>query len=188
MRKWLTQPFHYIAGWQSLAVGWCFMLLTAVVGYFSHCHFDGAIDVHVGKKLPLVVHLLEPAVGWAIVTACMYGAGRLVSPSAIRLVDVAGTLALARWPMLLAALVAFGINVPAPTNDPQAVLQAITPATILFGLLLVGCTIYMIALFYKAFVVSCNAKGGIAIIAFVVALLLAEVGAYWAIHKLYHYF
>src|SRR5436190_5111716 len=110
MKKWLFNPFVYIAGSRALLTGLLAMMATAVAGYYSHAHFDGVIDLHNGRISPFTTHILELLIDWICITLLLYLGGVLFSGSRIRFIDVAGTLALSRWVLLFPALIGLGIH------------------------------------------------------------------------------
>jgi hypothetical protein len=178
MRKWLFNPFTYIAGMRALLIGFAGMAIAAVIALFSKVHFDGAIDMHIGAPLLNSKAFIEPLVDWACLVLPLYILGRILSQSSIRFIDVAGTIALARLPLLLAALMGF-LPIP-PFNLKSADLHYIiaftlNPAVILLIVLSIPLIIWTIALMYNAFSVSTNLKGEKSITAFVGGLVIAEV-------------
>jgi len=187
MKKWLFHPFVYVAGAKSLVIGFAVMLLTAFVCSYSHTHFDGVIDAHTGCITPLYIYYAEPFINWACLTLLFYPAGLIFSRSAIRVIDVAGTLALARWPLLFYAVIGFGLN---PTgvdghSDLNSLLAHITGPMIalaVFGSIFI---IWMVVLLYNAVAVSCNIKGGKAISVFIAGLIIAEGLSKLIFHLLY---
>lgn len=184
MKKWMFNPFIYIAGTKALAIGWTVMIATAVIGYFSHAHFDGVLDLHNWPHAtPLVLHLLEQLNDWLMLTIVFFVAGKLSSNSSIRLIDVAGTMALARWVAIVPAIMGFGIHVPENIPHTQEqILAMITPLTIVLGLLSFVFIIWMVVLLYNAFAVSCNLKNGKATVPFIVGLILAEAASWTISH------
>ncbi len=196
MKKWLFNPFVHIAGGRALLLGLLAMAATAVIGYFSHTHFDGVIDIHTGRVSPFTTHVLEQMIDWLTMTVVFYLAGVIFSGSKIRLIDVAGTMALARWVMIFPAIIGFGIRAgnfsykvrenlmeaaPKMTSD---VSKLLTPQNIALSLLCVVFSIWMIALMYNAFSVSCNMKGGKAAAVFTVSIIVTELIAFASIHNL----
>lgn len=164
----LFNPFKKIAGGRALALGGAIMAITAVIAYFSHCHFDGVLDAHVGHASPMYVYFLESIISWIFTVAAFYIAGRLFSSSDIRLIDVAGTIALARYPFLFIAAASF--LVPELTLDTFDVSMQLIVASFI---MLLG-VIWFVALLYNAVMVSCNFKTNKAVI-FIVTLIIAEV-------------
>ena len=179
MTSLLFNPSVRIAGTKALLLGWLFIVLTAFIAYFSHCHFDGAIDAHQGSQSVWWLYLAEPLLAWLCTVLMFYITGRIASSSKVRLVDIAGTMALARWPMLFVALLFF-IPVTLPANRLD-----IPPALILFSLVVLVFSIWMLALMYNAYRVSCNVKGSKAVISFIVALILTEVLSKFVFDLLY---
>ncbi len=176
MKKWLFDPFVYIAGGKALLLGSLAMALTAVIGYFSHSHCDGAIDLHFGARSPLWVYFGEQLINWLSITVIFFLSGKYFSISSPRLIDVAGTVALARWPMIFSVIIGFGVQMTPPRGATvQELMAAITPLTVVCSLLSLVFVIWMIALLYNAFAISCNFKGSRGIGLFITSLLLAEI-------------
>jgi hypothetical protein len=181
----LFNPFRFIAGFKALLLGLAIILLSSFIGSFSNTHFDGVLDLHTGAAAPMWFFLVEGLIDWICLAVPLFLFGLIVSRSAFRTIDVLGTQALARWPYLIAALAML-------PNANQRVLAylmskliqtapaaAINPADVLvFGfamILVVLMTIWMVALMYRAYAVSCNIKGAGAVVTFIVSLIGAEV-------------
>jgi len=165
--KWLINPFERIAGWQALFIGLVVMALTAVVGKINQITFDGVLDVHVLGTFSFWASFTMQAVNFITLFLTMWLAGTFFSKSKLRAIDVAGTMALARTPMLLMAIICFFPVVPADLYD--------IPRLVVFALCCTLIIIWMIGLMYNAYAVSCNMKGGRAILSFIGALFIAEV-------------
>lgn len=178
MTQALFNPFLRIAGTKALLIGLITLLVTAVIAYYSHCHFDGAIDAHIGTITPMWFYPAEALIDWLCLTLLFYISGIIFSQSAIRFIDVAGTMALARWPMIFIALLAF-----IPVVQPQNI-HDVNASIIIFGFTLLIFTIWMIALMYNAYTVSCNIKGSKATISFIATLICAEIISKLIITKL----
>lgn len=169
--QYLINPFRYVAGTKALLWGWVIILITAIIAWQSSTHFDGVIDAHFANtKSPAWVYFAESAIDWLIMTLFFYTAGRIVSRSEIRLIDVAGTMALTRTPMFFVALIGF---IPLPAVDVNH-LPEISANLIVVGLATMVFAIWMIAWMYQAYATSCNLKGAKAIFSFILALILAE--------------
>lgn len=177
MREYLFNPFKKIAGTRALLFGGIIILTTSVVAWFSHCHFDGAIDAHVGSPGPWAVYLMEGIISWAVLVVVFYSAGRLLSKSAVRWIDIAGTIALARYPYFFLAVAAFF----SPDVDMELLANpAELPAgqlwsLIVFSLVFLVFVVWFVALLYRAFTVSANLKGSRTVWGFIAALIVAEV-------------
>lgn len=179
LARWLFNPFIRIAGGQALAIGLTVIVASGLVAAAGGVHFDGLLDFHPGYRVSFWVPVVEGLVNWSVISVLLVLVSLLVAPRTVRLVDIAGTQALARAPLLLAALAC----VPAPVRDANAEAVAavvdgrmVTPtvATLVAGLLAGTCAIWMVWLMWKAFSVSCNQRGGRAVAIFVAAIIAGE--------------
>ena len=185
----LFHPFLRIAGAASLGLGLAAILCAGLLGAYQGLHFDGVLDTHVGKKGPTWFFVGEGMIDWICLASLLLLAGRLVSKTAFRSIDLFGTQALARWPTVLVALACLA---PGFHRFSDALTKSIIglkpgqipplppmgPDTVVFGLVTVfmlACTAWMIALMWRSFSHCCNVRGAKAVSAFVIALLLAEV-------------
>ena len=178
--RWLFNPFIRIAGGQALAVGLAAIVASGLAAAAAGVHFDGLIDFHPGYRVSFRVPIVEGLVNWSVITVLLVLVSFLVAPRTVRVVDIAGTQALARWPLLPAALAC----VPGPVREANDELVAaavegrmVTPpaASLVAGLFASACAIWMVWLMWKAFAVSCNQRGGRAVAIFVAALIAGEV-------------
>ncbi len=165
--KWLINPFERIAGWQALTIGIVIMALTAVIGKLNQVAFDGALDAHVGATFSFPTAFAMQAIDFLSLSIVMWITGIIFSKSKVRVIDVAGTMALARTPMLLLTIICFLPVVPNSLFD--------FPRLTIFVIITIPLYIWMIALMYNAYSVSCHLKGSRAIILFIGALVVAEV-------------
>ena len=165
--KYLFNPFERIAGWQALFLGLVAIGLTAVVGKINNIAFDGVLDIHGGVSFGFLTSFIMQAVDFSVLFLTMWTAGICFSKSKIRVIDVAGTIALARTPMLAVVLICF---LPIAPEDPFDILR-----TVIFAIIMIPLIVWMVALMYNAYTVSCHLKGGRAVWSFVGALLVAEI-------------
>ena len=183
---WLFTPFRFIAGTKALIIGLVVMLLLSILGYLSNTHFDGALDIHYGcltidtLYLP---HILYQLVGWGLLTLVFYLTARIVTKSSIRLIDIAGTMALSQAPLIFAALLGFipsfhicigDINT-INMGEMMAVLKENAVMMTVAGLVTMLFAIWSIVLKYNAYSVSANIKGVVGGISFAIALIVAEI-------------
>lgn len=180
IQELLFNPFKKLAGGKALGIGLAILLLTAFIASFSHCHFDGVLDAHVGAETPIWFYYIEALIVWSITALVFYGTGIIFSASKIRLIDVLGTTALARYPFFFMAIVSFAL----PTMRPNE-LPDLTPSFVLVTIVMVLLSIWYIALLYHAFSVSCNLKRNKGIGAFIGALIVAEIISKIIFHFLY---
>jgi len=164
--RWLFNPFERIAGWQALFIGLVAISFTAIFGKLTRLSFDGVLDIHPGT-LGFSAAFAMQAVNFFVLFLTMWLAGVCFSKSKLRVVDIAGTMALARAPMLLLTVVCFLPVVPESLFD--------IPRQIVFTLICIPLAIWMIALMYNAYTVSCHLKGTRAVVSFAGALIVAEM-------------
>lgn len=184
---YLYRPFTYIAGIEALGIGLMVMVALSVLGYYGGTYFDGALDIHYGPKagssIPYVVHLFLQISGWLSLVLVAWLAARLLSKSSFRLLDLAGTMAMAKAPLLFVALwglapiahVDLGeLDALTIRNLTDALLQNL-PAILISLLVILIPVVWFFILMYNAFSVSTNLKGDRGIKIFFVVLILAEI-------------
>jgi hypothetical protein len=201
LRTWLFNPFQYVAGWPALLIGLAVMLAAGALAAVGGGRFDGTLDFHQllpGMQSPPWAFLVDAAAAWLPLSCMLWLGGRLVARSRFRAVDVFGTQALARFPTLLTAVACLPPGVRRYTQYLLALtreaLNSLAPGAAqtvpeappvdvgaLDAVAFVACMVavlvalvWMVALMYRAFAVSCNVRGGKAVAVFVVALVLAE--------------
>jgi hypothetical protein len=194
LRQWLFDPFPYLAGGGSLALGLAAILIAGLVGSLTNTHFDGVLDIHTSRAAPLSTFLAEGLVDWLSISIVLLILGRLVSRTPFRSVDMLGTQAMARWPTLIAAIAALappyqryvaqlnwkllgvGEQVPLHSTDP-----------VFFGVIAIVSIlvmIWMVVLMYRAYTICCNISGARAAVTFTIGLILSEVVSKIAIIRL----
>ena len=178
--RWLFNPFVRIGGEHALAIGLSGIVASGLVAAAGGIHFDGLLDFHPGFEVAFWIPVVEGLVNWSVIALLLALISRLVAPRTVRLVDIAGTQALARVPLLLAALAC----VPAPIRETNRELVAAlaegrlatpTAASLIAGTFASACGLWMIWLMWKAFAVSCNQKGFRGVAIFVAAVIVGEV-------------
>ena len=194
LSQWLFNPFRFIAGFKALFLGLVIILVSAFVGSLSSTHFDGVLDVHTGAEAPLWFFFAESVIDWACMVIPLFFFGLIVSRSSFRIIDMLGTQALARWPYLITALVLLPdanrricvyIMSRLTQNTPAATIDYIDMFIFAFAMIVtILMAVWMVALMYRAYCVSCNLKGPKAIITFIVSLVGAEVLSKFAILSL----
>ncbi|HUT75064.1 MAG TPA: hypothetical protein VM221_09580, partial [Armatimonadota bacterium] len=187
LRERLFDPFTYVAGARSLALGLAAIMLAGFVGSFSNTHFDGVLDAHTGVPARLPLFLGEGLVNWLCAATVLFVMGKLASRTAFRAIDLFGTQAMARWPSAITAVLAL-----APPY--QRYLVAVTrslmskgrmpaaPATevAVFAVVLLGAimaAVWMVWLMYRSYSTCCNIRGAAAVGTFIAGLLVAEAAS-----------
>ncbi len=194
LSQWVFNPFRFIAGFKALLLGLAVILVSGFVCSFSDTHFDGVLDVHIGFGAPLWFFLAEGLIDWVCMVIPLFFFGLIVSHSSFRVIDVLGTQALARWPYLITSVVMFPdanqrviayIMSKFAQTAPAAAISSVD--VLIFGFAMfvtVLMVIWMVALMYRAYAVSCNIKGAAAVVTFIVSLIGAEVLSKFAIFLL----
>jgi hypothetical protein len=151
-------------------------------GFWGKIRFDGLLDFHMGlPPLPIWGNIAETLFSWLLLSILLFFAGKMISKSRPRLIDVFGTQALARLPYLLVSLTALMPGANRFTNelltgraswDQFSADMAVFLFVAIFGLVMM---VWMIALMYRAFAVSCNVSGKVAILVFIIALAVGEI-------------
>lgn len=184
---WLFNPFIYLAGGKALVLGLLAVPVASLIGAWSNTHFDGVLDTHTGASAPLWIFVAEGLIDWACLSLVLLLAGRLISRTAFRSIDVLGTQALARWPSVFIAIVASAPVLPRFASEVMQqvervhqggrlqinVADAALAVIVVLAMFVFLC--WMVMLMYRAFSVSCNVKGGKGIGMFIASLLIAEV-------------
>lgn len=182
---WLFNPFTYIAGREALIIGLLGIVATGLIGSLGNVHFDGVLDMHIGAKTPVWFFIAEGFIDWFSFAALLFIAGWTFSKSAFRIVDVFGTQAFCRLPTLISVAVSL---LPANkrvldelmkmVQNPNQ-LPALTLADIAIFIaamiIVIVMLVWMVALMYRAYAVSCNLKGAKSVISFIICLVIAEV-------------
>jgi hypothetical protein len=182
----LYNPFTRIAGYKSLLLGLATMLITSIIAFYSHTRFDGALDSHGGGDYaPYYLYLIDALNAWLSVVVVFYPVSLIVTKFRSRLVDVAGTLLLARIPFIFDALGSFYLSKSGVNKFLEALVQKtkieytistldwmLFIGTIIF---LILCAVWNIALTYNAFKINTNLKGAKSVWVFIIGLLIAEV-------------
>jgi len=175
--KWglLWNPFIRVAGWQAFFVGLIVIAVTGFIASYGNLLFDGAIDAHFGEEVPIGKMFLLLTIDLISVVLIMYMTGLFISKN-FRFVDVLGTMTLSRAPFLVLALSALFVRQPDLSEiikNPMIVLSY--PSFILFGIISVPVIVWYIALMYNALKISTGVRGTKLTIAFILALLIAEI-------------
>ncbi len=190
--RWLFNPFHYVAGAKALAIGMLTLLFTGIFGFLGGIRFDGILDFHMGlPPLRIWCHVAENFISWILLSVLLFSAGKLVSKSRPRPIDVFGTQALARIPYLLVALMALmsgsnrfivGLLNGSASWNHFSMDMAVFLFVAVAGLVMM---IWMIALMYRAFAVSCNVSGRFAVTVFAIALIVGEILSKIIVYRLF---
>ncbi|MCY3746961.1 MAG: hypothetical protein OXH05_12100 [Acidobacteria bacterium] len=178
--RWLFNPFVRVGGEQALLIGTAVIVVTGLLAAAGETHFGGLLRLSIGSSVPLWVPVVEGLVIWVVMSVLFVLISLLVAPRSVRPLDIAGTQALARAPLVLLALA----NLPAPVRDANretaaAIAEGRLPpqmaASLIAGVVGGVCVVWMVQLMWKAFAVSCNQRGGRAVAFFVAVVITGHL-------------
>ncbi len=194
----LINPFKYIAGGLSLFIGLAVLIATAILGYLSHTHFPDLISVKVGISFPFWYYLFQALINWLLFSLLLWLCAIIASKSSVRAIDIFGTQALARSPYLLASLTGFS---KAPElygkyvlwknlkiGDPVEISTMTSVTAVLFIILTIILSVWMVTLMYNAFRVSSNLKGMKLNLIFIVVFIVSAISTGYISNQLINIF
>jgi hypothetical protein len=201
MKTWLFRPFDRIAGGVALGLGLFIIVVTAFLAAASGLHTDGVIDLHFGPTVPVWVLLLQGLINWLCLGLVLYALGRWLSTTRFRAIDLFGTQALARWPMLLgvAYMAIPGISgriefyttrlMAAMPDDPSKVMASSEYLLDAIWLMVISLPVlaaiaWMIWLMAHGYALVTNLKGQRVVFSFIGGLIAAEILSKVLIHFL----
>jgi len=171
----LINPYTRITGFRAFGLGLVFLFLMGLVGAYSRTAFDGVLDMHLSSNLSMSNSFYYLTIDMFCLVFLMWIAGQFVSNN-LRLVNLVGTITLAKAPYLILALAGYlvkSINLSELQRNPGAIFQS--SSLVFITLLSLPVIIWSITLMYNALKSSCKIKGTKLIIALVLALISAEI-------------
>lgn len=163
----LYNPFIYVAGLKSLAFAIAIVLFTAWVCYVTGTHNYGLVNINFASDTLLRYFLLEHLAHWLASALILFVFGIMFSKSSIRIVDVLGTTGISRAPLLVLPLTRLlPMFRSFTTNSPNLYVLSV---------LHVLMVVWVVALTFHAYRISCNVKPPALAFSFIVALVLAEI-------------
>ncbi|MDE6778482.1 MAG: hypothetical protein K2J51_03285 [Alistipes sp.] len=177
--KRIVNPFRYVAGVESLAIGAAGAVATAGLSTLSGQSFDGILHVHFAGTTFLEA-LAWQAVMWLVFASLLWLAAAISSTSSVRAIDVYGTNLMARLP--LAVLLALDFmpgmewlrEVTPATPVEEIAMHAMSPVMILYAVLSLAVVVWFLYWSYEAFAVSANLRGWRAVWQFASCYVAAE--------------
>jgi len=201
MKIWLLRPFDRVAGATALLAGVAALVMTALLAWRVGLVTDGVMDLHFSVSPGFWQLLAQGLINWISMALALLMVGRWLSSTRFRLIDLFGTQALARFPMLLGvvwlSIPAVGDQVRARTaslleampTDPDQVMASTAYLFDALWLTMLSlpalvALVWMIWLMYHGYALVCNLKGQRAVFSFVGALIAAEIVSKLLIHIL----
>lgn len=163
----LYNPFIYIAGYKALIIGTIGVITTSILAYITGTHFNGLLNVDYAKDCDYWVYLVENLLHFGLLSAFLYLYTRLFTTTNVRLIDIVGTILVARIPLII---------VPLCRLLPYFESFVINSFTmyLLSGIYLMS-LIWSITLLYNAFKISCNLKDSRLTFTLITTLVLSEI-------------
>lgn len=185
MLEKLINPFLFIAGPRSLIFGLLIILLTSIIGFYSHTYFPDIISIKVGAEFSLQHLIVQNLLTCFVVSTLFYLSSIILSKSSVRMVDVYGTQALARFPYLIASFTGFSGALNAYgkymlwtlTQKGEPIELSTIEKTTAISLIIFsfGLSIWLITWMFNAFKISTNLKGAKLILTFIIIMISSMV-------------
>jgi len=176
--KWVYNPFEKTAGWKAFGIGIVILCVTTIVGYFGNMVFYG-IQAKVVPAVTWSMVFSLQALGLAVFVAVMYVTA-LFFTKHVRFQDILGTVTLAKYPLLLMALLSLALGKAVASIDINQLINMEFSymdiiSLFVFGIFAIFLLIWEITLLYNAFRVSTNLKGIKSVVLFTSILLVSEI-------------
>ena len=174
--KYLYNPFERIAGFMALCVGVGALLLTAFINSNTGTHITGFTQLQFAKDAPFWLYTSELLSGWLVFAILISALSFIKRPLHFRLIDVFGTLLMARMPFVLV-----GVLRVLPTF--QSFMVKSWAMYFLQGVFVLS-LVWALVLSFNAVKISVNIKGKTLGFTVGIALLLAEIANWFIIQFL----
>jgi hypothetical protein len=185
--KWelLYNPFTKIAGWKAFVIGTVIVCATVWMGYYNNAYFTG-LQMKMAPQISLWQCFMIQTAGLLSMIILMYLVA-LCFVKRVRLLDIAGTVLLSRFPYLLIAPLMFYFS-PLLLSileewQENASVEALNESfsisgyivLLLFSVLVLLLLVWNIALLYHAFRVSTGIRGRKTAVLFTGTIILSEI-------------
>ena len=190
LSKLISNPFERIAGYEALLIGVVGIALNSLLGYLSKMHSLGILHFGPASNQEFWVFATENIIIWLVPAIIFYIAGLLFTKSHIRIVDVLGTTAFAKLPLILMCILWFTPPLQQLVSiDPNATPDAMKASVDDINMIAMGAvSILSIAFFawsyiwlYNAMKVSCNLKGLKGALVYIFAIIGGDILTVWII-------
>ncbi|MFV0537867.1 MAG: hypothetical protein ACK5M3_10895 [Dysgonomonas sp.] len=186
LTSWLFTPFKFIAGSKALIIGIVILTLLSILGYFGNVHFGGIIGPSIAdssSESPYILHACYQLSAWISMTLVFYITARVVSKTSVRLIDIAGTMAVSQAPFILVALLGLFPDVHLHIGDPntaniQEIMEVVKEnlvIIVMISIISLLVIVWSVALKYNAYSVSANIKGVIGGVSFTIGIIICEI-------------
>lgn len=174
--SYLINPFQRIAGAKALLIGFMGYLTISYFSFITGTHHYGIFNINFAKGYGFSIYLLETGFHWFILSSLLLLSGLILSRSRIRLIDIFGTLLMAKLPLLVTPIARL-----IPYFQSFAIYS--TAMFIVVGIYTIT-LLWTLILSFNAYKVSCNLKNERLIISFILSIILSEIATKIIILKL----
>ena len=181
----LINPFKKLAGLKAFIIGLVIILGMSYLGVTAKLYYSAVLDITnaaevINPKVPLsfLVLLYQNLLAWILVVIFYTIAAKILQPKPTRIIDFAGTVALARFPYFLFTCLIWLVELIAPKVLAIDITKGYAhPSTLLIilGLIFSVCSIWQLATYYFAFKESSGLISKKLWIGFVGAMLISEI-------------
>lgn len=182
--RWLFDPFIRLGGTRALLIGLSVIVTSGPAAAIGGLHFDGLPDFTPTYGAPFWVPVGEGLVTWFVFSSLIGLVARAFAPRRVRFVDIAGALALARFPLVVAALLC---ALPVMRRANAEMLAAVAegqplvppPVWAFFVAAFIGlaCGIWMLWLMWRGFSLACHLRGRPALAIFAAVCVVGQAAS-----------
>ncbi|WP_235659330.1 hypothetical protein [Legionella maceachernii] len=181
----LINPFQKIAGFRALLLGLLLMITMSLLGVVVNIYFDGSLGFFFPMGLKAAIKpnfflLLYQNAAAVFITASLFMATALLfRKKRIRVIDFFGTVALARYPLLISLLFTMIEKYLDPSRYNEDITKGIELHLTLIGtignLIFLTCIIWQIITYFFALKEASGLGGKSLWLSFIIAILLSDV-------------
>lgn len=183
--SFLINPFQKIAGFKALISGIIILLIMSYVGVIAKVYFPGVLSVInasvvTHQKIANNFFLLayQNLVAWLVLAVVFMIAARISQQKRIRMIDFLGTVALARFPLLILTICIMVIQIVNPDFLAIDLSKGLplhpTIGMDLFSIVTTCLSIWQIAMYFSALKESSGLIGKKLWISFIASIIVAE--------------
>lgn len=179
----LLNPFKKLAGLKALFLGILLIIILSVFGSYLKVYFDGALGfiAPVGLKVPVkpnfLLLLYQNVIACLSVSLVFLAAALLFKQKNIRVIDFFGTVALARFPLLISLFAVYlemFLDPEFSDTTNQGIQLHFRLDGILFNFIIFACLAWQILTYFFAYQESSGLTGKKLLISFIILLMISD--------------
>ncbi|WP_298156840.1 hypothetical protein [Flavobacterium sp.] len=180
--KIIFNPFEKFSTNTQLIFGILISVAGCFLAYQFNAHYDGALDIHFADAVPLHIPFLEIVLDTACLGLALFVAAKTINPKT-RSIDIFSTVLVARFPLYLIPPMNYNnrmyeetmaITEMAMRNQTNFAIPDMA-FFLAFSALSLLLLVWFFVLLWNGYKVACNAKGTTAVLAFIGAIIIAEI-------------